>query len=277
MNWSRQKRLPSLKQEFQAYNKDMPTPFYHLSLADEILGKPGISPQVRDLLAAHRGAFLFGSTAPDVQTMCGQDRRETHFFDLPISSAMSPAWERMLELYPGLAVPGQLEANQAAFVAGYLCHLQADWLWVIQIFAPVFGPFAGWRTFDKRLYLHNVLRSYLDRQILPSLPPGLASELEQVEPQAWLPPVADNCLVDWRDFLTMQLRPGAKIQTVEVFAARQGIQVEEYYRLLESEDLLDQEIFQKLSRQALEIFRRQLIDENLLLLQDYFYAKGRRL
>ena len=256
----------------------MPTPFYHLSLAEEILRCPGIPAGVLELLVANRGAFLFGSTAPDVQTVCGQDRQVTHFFDLPILPTTPPAWKRMLALYPELARPGQLAANQAAFIAGYLCHLQVDWLWVLQIYAPVFGPhITGWKTFRHRLYLHNVLRAYLDRQILPGLPAGLAQELEQVQPKEWLPPVPDSCLVSWRDFLAIQLRPGAKIQTVEVFAARQGIHVEEYYRMLDSEELLDQEIFRNLSRRELERFRWQMIDENIALLQDYFDAKGRRL
>ncbi len=51
-----------------------------------------------------------------------------------------PAWEVFLENYSSLSDPRQIPPEQAAFLAGYLCHLQADWLWVKDIFDPIFGP-----------------------------------------------------------------------------------------------------------------------------------------
>jgi Zinc dependent phospholipase C len=245
----------------------VPTPFYHLSLAEEILAHPALPAGTHLFLSEHRNEFLFGNTAPDVQVVSGQPRASTHFFDLPLQPDERPAWETFLAANACLADPGKLPAAQAAFVAGYLCHLQADIFWIREIFLPVFGRRSQWESFPKRLYLHNVLRAYLDRQILPELTSG--AMLSGVLPESWLPFVQDVHLISWRDFLTSQFHPGARIQTVEVFAARQGISPEAYYTLLSSEERLDEEIFTHLPRQALEDYRQEIVRENTSLLRDY--------
>src|SRR5690606_38082853 len=128
-----------------------------------------------------------GNTAPDVQVVSGQPRPATHFFTLPIDESAAPPWKLMLRAYPSLARPGQLPPAQAAFLAGYLCHLLADWLWIKDLYAPTFGPQCAWSTFTHRLYLHNVLRAFLDRQALDSLPASSGFCLQGVSPQGWLP------------------------------------------------------------------------------------------
>lgn len=247
----------------------MPTPFYHLSVAGELLEQAHLSDQVRFLLEAQCGDFLFGNTAPDVQVISQQPRQETHFFDLPLRSNALPPWEGLLRAYPRLADVSQLPPSQAAFIAGYLCHLQADWLWVRDIFVPVFGLRSAWGSFPQRLYLHNVLRAYLDREILPSLTNGVCTSLAEARPGAWLPFVLEQHLTQWRDFLVSQIQPQASVQTVEVFAARQGIPPSEFYRLLDSEEAMEREVFARIPRQALAYYRRVLVDENIKLLQDY--------
>jgi hypothetical protein len=252
----------------------MPTPFYHLSLATELLERADLPSEMRSFLQNQRAAFVYGNTAPDVQTISGQDRQVTHFFDLPILGGDTPAWERILAVYPALIQVEALPAEQTAFLAGYLCHLQADWNWVVEIFAPVFGPGVAWQRLSYRLYLHNVLRSYLDMQILPELSPQIASDLEHIDPHHWLPFVEDTHLRRWRDLLSGQLCDGCETQTVEVFAARQRISPEEYYRLLNSEEKLDREIFSRLPRPALQEYRQKLLNENILLLTNYLNKIG---
>lgn len=203
----------------------MPTPFYHLSIAQELLDTPQIPQAVRRTLSQQRGAFLFGNTAPDAQTVSGQSRRETHFFEVPPDPAAPLPWEALLSLYPDVGMPGKLSAEQAVFWAGYLCHLQADWMWIRELYLPVFGPQAGWSDFSERLFLHNVLRSYLDQQYLASLVNGVSACLQGLLPTEWVPFVPGTALVDWRDFLVQQLQPGGAVQTVEVFAARAGLPV----------------------------------------------------
>jgi hypothetical protein len=247
----------------------MPTPFYHISLAEEIVNRPNLPEPIRQFLQAWRCEFLFGNTAPDVQVVSGQPRQITHFFNLPILPGDRPAWELFLAEQSNLAVTKKLPARQVGFLAGYLCHLQADWLWVKDIFALNFGPRCSWGTFRQRLYYHNVLRAYLDLRILPELPAGMDTCLGQVEPQGWLPFVQDRYLVEWRDLLYPQLKPGATIQTVEVFSSRQGISAPEYYDLLASEERMQQEVFVHLPLGLVKSYRQRVLDENIRLLSDY--------
>jgi hypothetical protein len=244
-------------------------------VAIDLLEHPALPEIVRDILLSEQGAFLFGNTAPDVQTISQQSRVATHFFDLPLNSNAMPPWYTLKERYPVLGEASQLGKAQAVFLAGYLCHLQADWIWVRDIFAPVFGKKSAWSTFAQRLYLHNVLRSYLDIEILPFLTNGnsIGTELKQATIANWLPFVEDRHLFCWRDFLADQLQPGATIRTVEVFAERQGISPHEYYRLLSSEELMEREIFVHLPRQALDEYRQTVLNENIQLINAYLTGR----
>ena len=251
------------------YISGVPTPFYHLSIANDLLFQPGLTTGVQRFLQENLPAFLLGNTAPDVQTISGQLRRETHFFELPLHKSMLPAWDKMLTDYPGLAASSRMHRSQAAFLAGYLCHLQADWFWIEQIYEPVFGPGCRWETFERRLYLHNVLRSYLDQRIFTALPVDTGFDLAKATPIGWLPFTSDYYLMQWRDFLAHQLHPGSSVKTVEVFAVRQGIPPDNYYQLLASDGLMDDLIFRRVSRADLGDYRQRLLQENVILLQSY--------
>jgi hypothetical protein len=256
------------------YNLGVPTPFYHMAVAETLLHHPALPEAVRTRLMEQRAAFVFGNTAPDVQVVSGQERHATHFFKIPIRPGSPLPWARLLSAFPALARPDVLPGAQAAFLAGYLLHLQADWFWILTIFAPIFGPDCTWGSFPERLYLHNVLRSYLDMQVIAELPARTSGRFMSLHPQDWLPFVEDRHLVEWRDYLAQQLQPGAAAQTVEVFAARQGISPQEFYQLLESEQRMDEQIFSRLPRSILQHYRRQLIELNLTSLESYFRGDG---
>lgn len=248
----------------------MPTPFYHLSVAGDLL----LDPRLKELESIHsqRAAFLFGNTAPDVQTVSGQERRATHFFDLPVLPGAQPPWKRMLFEHPALATPGTLQPAPAAFIGGYLCHLQADWYWVQQVFIPAFGPQRLWSSFRRRLYLHNVLRAYLDQDILARLPEGMGEELARLQANGWLPFTSDQALGKWRDLISRQLLPGAASETVEVLSGRHGLPPGAFYELLSSEQRMEEEVFVHLPRRVLDDYRRRVLEENIILLQDYWKA-----
>jgi hypothetical protein len=247
----------------------VPTPFYHLSLAEDLLQHPALPEDVRHFLHDYRCVFLFGNTAPDVQVVSGQPRQLTHFFSLPIQNGDPPAWELLLSEYPQLADAQQIPASQAAFLAGYLCHLQSDWIWVKEIFAPVFGPQCTWGTFSQRLYLHNVLRAYLDIRILPELRTGVDVCLSQIQPRGWLPFVDDHYLINWRNLLSPQLQPGATTQTVEVFSLRQGVSAPEFHALLDSEERMQLEVFERLPLRQVVNYHQRVLEMNSRLLSDY--------
>ena len=247
----------------------MPTPFYHLWIAQDLLDHPALSQEVRRFLVQNQSAFLFGNTAPDVQVVSGQSRQETHFFNTPLRPGQPKAVEAMLGAYSQLTFSYQMPAPQAAFLSGYLCHLQADWLWVRQVFDPIFGSKANWGRMADRLYIHNVLRAYQDRSVLAQLQNDTAAHLEATVPDQWLPFVEDRYLTQWRDYLHPQLKPDAVVQTVEVFSARQGIPAETYYNLLDSQERMQKEVFIHLSPQQMETYRIKLLSESTQLLRRY--------
>ena len=247
----------------------MPTPFYHLWIAQNLLEHPDLGANARQLLNHQRAEFMFGNTAPDVQTISQQSRQDTHFLSLPTYPGQPSPVEAMLTANPPLRPTRSLPAAQAAFLAGYLCHLHADWLWVRLIFEPVFGSAASWAGTAHRLYIHNVLRAHLDRLVVPNLAVGTSTCLAQVQPLHWLPFVADEYLHQWRDLLHPQLQAHAPPQTVEVFAARQGIPPQAYYRLLDSSERMEQEVFAYISPQQMESYRSLLLSESIHLLRRY--------
>lgn len=247
----------------------MPTPFYHLNIAQEVIERQDIPTPIINFVCCYWGEFLLGNVAPDVQVISGQTRQSTHFFDLPLKNNREKPWSVMLAKYPQLRYGRRLSSELAAFIAGYLCHLKADWLWVRTIFIPVFGLKSGWESVPQRLYLHNVLRAYIDQRTLRELNHDLGNHLLQSVPDQWLPFIKETDLCEWRDFLAGQLQPGGKISTVEVFAKRQGIAPEEYYRMIDSEETMEREIFSHLPRQSLDEYHDQILIESQKTLIKY--------
>jgi len=247
----------------------VPTPFYHLSVAAQILKHPALDSALNSLIQKQLGAFYLGNTAPDVQVISGQKRSATHFFQVPIPEDAQEPWEIMLSKYPALGASGDLGAAQSVFIAGYLCHLQADWIWVSEIFEPVFGPHQKWGTFSQRLYWHNILRAYLDIEVLEELPVDKILEIGPVDAQNWLPFIRDHDLETWWVFICEQLEPGKQVKTIDVFAARQGIDVQEFQSMLESEESMQENIFSHISRKKLDDYRTQLVVKNVSLLTHY--------
>jgi hypothetical protein len=219
----------------------MPTPIQHLVIANDVLADPALPPVAHHALAAQHGAFLFGTIAPDVQTVSEQPREATHFFTLPLTDAR-PAHQLLFAAHPALAHAHSLPPAQAAFIAGYISHLALDEMWIAQVFAPCFGPGAEWGTFRERLLIHNVLRTWLDQCDQSRLDDDVSGTLAQVEPHGWLPFVSDLHLSLWRDEITAELAPGATVRTAEVFAERLHVPSAEINRILESPDELQKRV-----------------------------------
>jgi hypothetical protein len=246
----------------------MPTPFYHLSIADELLEGETLPEDMRAFLHQQRGAFYLGKTAPDVQTISGQPRPETHFYHVPLVGR-TPPWERMFHRYPTLEWADKLSPEQAAFMAGYICHLQADIIWITDLFVPYFLPLMRYTKRRQVGFIHNVMRSWLDEQIVPHLAKDVSPRLEGAQPNGWLPFVQSRFLLEWRSYLAGQLAPGAKSQTVEVFAARAHMPVESFFELMHSDARMEAEVFSVIPQDVLVEYRQKLVHANTELLQSY--------
>jgi Zinc dependent phospholipase C len=247
----------------------MPTPFYHLSLACDLQEDKAFPA----LLKQEWAAFCCGSIAPDAQTLTGQTRLSTHFFNVPMTD-LTPAWESMFAQHPSLAQPSQLPPAQAAFLAGYLCHLALDQLWILHIFDPIFGEMAPWATFRERLFLHNVLRIHLDQLDVPKLQLEMGRVLKQAEPRHWLPFLPDEDIARWRDFVADQLVEGAFSQTIEVFAVRMSLPRTDFESLLQSSAEMEARIFSRYSQADLANYRSLGLARCLDVCTHYFSGQN---
>ena len=234
----------------------MPTPVQHLVLAQRLLDDDSLPNAIRDRLRAQRGAFLFGNTAPDVQTVSGQLREATHFFVIPWMRVPKPH-KAMFQLYPYLGFPQNRPADHAAFIAGYICHLGLDVLWVRDIYLDNFGPNAHWgANLRERHVYHNILRAWCDRHDQNQLNDTIGPALSLANPIDWLPFTADRYLTQWRDNLAVQFRPGGSIRTVEVFAERNKVPPDYFRHVLSTSEAMDAHIFSHASREKIEKFYR---------------------
>lgn len=175
----------------------------------------------------------------------------------------------MFNRYPDLAQPDHLPPDQAAFIAGYICHLQADIIWIKDLFLPYFLPLLAKHRRKQVGYLHNVLRSFLDERILSALQEDVGQCLLQVRVEDWLPFVEGQYLIEWQNFIAGQLLPGAKAQTFEVFAERMNMPVDALLDLVHSESRMEAEIFSFIPYQVLVEYREKLVSANLELLKEY--------
>lgn len=117
--------------------------------------------------------------------------------------------------------------------------------------------------------MHNVLRAYFDNHVMKTLASGREICFQQISPFHWMPFIQDEHLREWRSFLAQQLHPGGTVQTVEVFAERQGLPPEEFYSLLNSEERMEKEVFIYFPRELLAEFRQGLLETNIKFLNGY--------
>jgi hypothetical protein len=255
----------------------------HLALAEEILGGDVLPPAIRRLLIQHRGPFLLGNTAPDVQTLSGQKREETHFYAItpppapPLSGeggrvadrgeGRRAAYKALFAAHPVLARAELLPPARAVFVAGYVAHLLLDELWLDDVFWPFF--LQDWAPWPERAFLHNVLRTWMDRHDQQRLNGTVAPALREAEPQSWLPFADDEHLRAWRDWLVEQLGPGHSVQTAEIFARRMGVPATEVEAVLSSPQQMDDRVFRRIPQAALRSFQETGYERSVALIVQY--------
>ncbi len=230
----------------------MPTPATHLASAQAMLRQGTLSLTARRLVDQHRGAFLLGHTAPDVKTISGQNRQATHFYSVPRASD-HPAYQVLFDTHPGLADHGELSPAQTAFIAGYIAHLLLDERWLADVFEPCF--MGDWGSRAERMFLHNVLRTWVDARDQQRLDRSVPHALREAEPEDWLPFVDDRMLRRWRDWLAEQLAPGNGMETAAVLAPRVGARAEEMMSVAGSSEQMEHRVFRHISRPALQAFR----------------------
>ena len=126
-----------------------------------------------------------------------------------------------------------------------------------------------WGPLRERLFLHNVLRVWMDRRDQQQLNGSVAVALREAEPRDWLPFVGDEHLRAWRDWLVEQLSPGQCMQTAEVFARRMGVSAVEMEAVSRSPQQMQERVFCHVPRAALQSFHDIGYERSVVLVNWY--------
>lgn len=223
-------------------------------MAQEMLRRGNLSGGARRLLQREGGPFLLGHTAPDVKTISGQKRETCHFYAIPRTSSRA-SYRVLFDAHPELLDVDQLSSSQAAFIAGYIAHLLLDELWLEDVFRHSF--LQDWGPLRERLFVHNVLRTWIDTRDQERLDSTVTQLLRETNPDGWLPFVADRHLRLWRDWLVEQLASDHAMETAEVFAHRMGIPAEEVESIVRSPKQMENRVFRHFPRSALQSFQEK--------------------
>jgi hypothetical protein len=130
----------------------------HIALAHQAaqsLGHP--------TLEANMGQFLLGSTSPDIRIITRRRREEYHFAPLDFE-AIGAGIRGLFDAHPRLLPSSSQNGPTQAFIAGYITHIIADELWIVQMYRPYFGNRTVFQDEAVGNVMDRALQLELDRQ-----------------------------------------------------------------------------------------------------------------
>ena len=130
----------------------------HMTVARELASQLG-----RDTATNEPGAYYLGATTPDIRVLTKWDRARTHFFDLNEYGHQSGV-EGLFHEHPELASADRLSPKSAAFLCGYISHLEIDEVWINDVYRPCFGDRSPLKGDVLANLLDRVLQYELDRR-----------------------------------------------------------------------------------------------------------------
>jgi len=154
-------------------------------------------------------------------------------------------------------------------MAGYICHLWLDVIWVRDVYLPGFGPEAKWLTMRDRLLYHNILRAWCDQQDQSKLNGDhrtqfsrrSAARLAALHLRSIFDPVARPA---GRSISTGRQHPhGRSLRSAQPRAPA------EFQRLLESPQALEDNIFVHASQATIAAFYQHGHDQMAELISEY--------
>jgi hypothetical protein len=136
----------------------MPPITLHMVLARQV----GLDIGHADIVS-NEGAYLIGSTSPDIRVLTRQDRNSTHFFDLG-NEAHQDSVAAFFGAQNHFALPENLNAQTRAWVAGYIAHLAMDEEYITGVYRPFFAPHDALGGRVRANVMDRLLQFELDRE-----------------------------------------------------------------------------------------------------------------
>ena len=173
----------------------MPPLGMHVTLAREL------AEQLKyDAATAEPGAYYLGATTPDIRVMTKWDRSRTHFFDFANFEHQSSV-ETLFREHPELASPGGMSKSAAAFLCGYISHLEIDEAWIVDIYRPCFGERSPLKGDVLANLLDRVLQFELDKRSRSgmSIASEIRDEIRNATVQEAIGFIDKETLLRWRE------------------------------------------------------------------------------
>ena len=173
----------------------MPPITLHMVLARQV----GLDLDHADL-TANPGAYLLGSTSPDIRVLTRQDRNSTHFFDLN-EEGHQDSVASFLSAQSRFAMPEDLNAETRAWVAGYIAHLAMDEQYITGIYRRFFARHDALGGQMRANVMDRLLQFELDRihgndpELKLHLSEALSCTIENIELAGF---IEAETLVRWR-------------------------------------------------------------------------------
>ncbi len=242
----------------------------HLHIAEQIYERVSANGngRLQTSLAAEWPAFYLGSVAPDVNAISPLPRADTHFYDVP-PDPDETAYGAMLAKYPQLDDLATIPLAQAICVAGYSAHLMLDLIWLREVVYPFFYLAQDLGDRQQRRLTHFILLTYLDTIALDGLPETAVSTLAAAEPNHWLPFIDDKILAAWQEMLVAQLKPGAPVKTIEIYAGRLGITPDQFVANLQDTGWMQAQVFDKIPVDKVQQILQTAVPKSIDLINDY--------
>ncbi len=242
----------------------------HLHIAEQIYERVSANGngRLQASLAAEWPAFYLGSVAPDVNAISDLPRANTHFYHVP-PDPDETAYGAMLAQYPQLDDLATMPLEQAICVAGYSAHLMLDLIWLREVVYPFFYLAQDLGDRQQRRLTHFILLTYLDTIALDGLPETAVSTLAAAAPNHWLPFITDDILTAWQEMLVAQLKPGAPVKTIEIYAGRLRITPEQFAANLQDTDWMQAQVFDKIPVDKVQQILQTAVPKSIDLINDY--------
>lgn len=173
----------------------MPPLGMHVTLARELAEELKY-----DAARVEPGAYYLGATTPDIRVMTKWDRSRTHFFDFANFDHQSSV-ETLFKEHPELTSPEGKSKSAAAFLCGYISHLEIDEAWIVDIYRPCFGERSPLKGDVLANLLDRVLQFELDKRGRgePSAMPAIRDEIRNATVNEAIGFLDKETLLRWRD------------------------------------------------------------------------------
>ena len=225
------------------------------------------------------GAYLLGSTTPDIRVITRWERERTHFFDLRSEQHQDSVAE-FFRAHPQLRDAGALAPETCAWASGFITHLVMDQTYIIDIYRPHFGggsPLGG----DQRAnLLDRVLQYEFDRRERedPGAMAGIRSALYGCALDVECGFIDRSTLEQWRDVAASVTEHPPDWERFAYIASRHlkraGIHSEmEYQHFLEGVPELLDESLRSVGLARVEAFFEVVQERTVAALREYLACR----